>query len=184
MGAGQYGNGNNFMHHQNPQSSQQPLMPHKTLQMQQPMQPMMQQQQRPEEDSVWRCPSDPQQDALAALRKWQRDSGTGVWGDPKENNGKSLCKIFEFIFLKFQARISNVGSSIWRMKTKTHFDRRNRPLLTITTNLHPLKSHLIVALISLRLKRADGEIFHKFCQLISIRVEELSKIFSRVEVKL
>lgn len=51
----------------------------------------------PEEDSMWRCPTDPQQDALAAFRKWQRDSGTSVWGDPKENNGLLFQEIIHFL---------------------------------------------------------------------------------------
>lgn len=65
----------NFMTHHGQQSQQLPI-----------------QMRPPEEDSFWRCPTDPQQDALAALRKWQRDSGTSVWGDPKENNGNIFLK--------------------------------------------------------------------------------------------
>lgn len=62
----------------------QNFMSHNAQQMQQQL-PMS--IRPPEEDSVWRCPTDPQQDALTAYRKWQRDSGTSIWGDPKENNG-------------------------------------------------------------------------------------------------
>lgn len=57
------------------------MPPHHQMQ-----QPSMQQFQvgnftMPQDDSVWHDPN-------GELRKWQRDTGTGIWGDPTKQQGR------------------------------------------------------------------------------------------------